>query len=188
MPASHDHDKLPRSSRLLHWLVAALMLGLAGAGLYMSRAEAWALYPWHKSFGLLALLFIVVRLVQRLRLGLPDPVQPSSPALHRAARWAHGALLVLTLLLPLSGMLFSGASGHGFGLFGLPLVPHQDDPAKPGEVLPYNATLAELGQQAHHWGGYLLLALVALHVLAALKHHFIDRDRTLLRMLGRRDG
>ena len=183
-----DHDTLPPSSRLLHWLVAALMLGLAGVGLYMSRAEIWALYPWHKSLGVIALLFIVVRLVQRLRLGLPEPVQPTTPAVHRAARWAHGALLALTLLMPLSGMLFSGASGHGFGIFGLSLVPHQDDPARPGEVLPYNATLAELGQQAHHWLGYLLLALVALHLGAALKHHFIDRDRTLLRMLGRKDG
>ncbi|MBB2487965.1 cytochrome b [Mitsuaria sp. WAJ17] len=183
-----DLDKLPPSSRLLHWLVAALMLGLAGMGLYMSRTEAWALYPWHKSLGVIALLFIALRLGQRLRLGLPDPVQATSPALHLAARWAHGALLALTLLMPLSGMLFSGASGHGFGVFGLTLVPHQDDPAKPGEVLPYNATLADLGHQAHHWLGYLLLLLVALHVLAALKHHVIDRDRTLLRMLGRKDG
>lgn len=182
-----DHDKLPPSSRLLHWLVAGLMLGLAGVGLYMSRTDTWSLYPWHKSLGVIALLFIAIRLVQRLRLGLPDPVQPTSAALHRAARWAHGALLALTLLMPVSGMLFSGASGHGFGIFGLTLVPHQDDPARPGEVLPYSASLAELGQQAHQWGGYLLLALVALHVLAALKHHFVDRDRTLLRMLGRKD-
>lgn len=182
-----DHDTLPPSSRRLHWLVAALMLGLAGAGLYMSRTETWALYPWHKSLGALALLVIAVRVVQRLRLGLPAPVQPTSPALHRAARWAHGVLLGLTLLMPLSGMLFSGASGHGFGVFGLTLVPHQDDPSRPGEVLPYHAGLAELGQQAHHWGGYLLLALVAVHVLAALKHHLVDRDRTLLRMLGRPD-
>ncbi len=183
-----EHDPLPPSSRLLHWLVATLMLGLAGVGLYMSRSEAWALYPWHKSLGVIALLLIAVRLVQRLRLGLPGPVQPTSPAMQRAARWAHGTLLALTLLMPLSGMVFSGASGHGFGVFGLTLVPHQDDPAKPGEVLPYNATLAELGHQAHYWLGYLLLLLVTLHVLAALKHHFIDRDSTLLRMLGRKKG
>lgn len=179
-------DRLPRISRWLHWLVAAFMLGLASVGLYMSRAEVWFLYPWHKSLGVIALLFIGARLFQRLRLGLPDPVQPTSPLARRAARWAHGLLLALTVLMPLSGMLFSGAGGHGFGIFGLTLVPHQGNPAKPGETLAYNASLAELGEQAHHWLGYLLLALVALHVLAALKHHFMDRDTTLLRMLGRK--
>lgn len=178
-------QRLSGLSVALHWVVAALVMGLLAVGLYMTTAEAWHLYPLHKSIGIVALLVIVVRLAWRLKNGLPAPVAPMSALAHWAARMAHGGLLVLTLLLPLTGMLFSGASGHGFCIFSLELFPHRYSPGKPGEAVPFNTELADWGQWAHGALGYLLLGLVVLHVAAALKHHLIDRDATLRRMLGR---
>lgn len=168
----------------LHWLVALCVIGLIGVGIFMVRTEAWSLYHWHKSIGLLAFTLILARVIWRLRNGMPAPLGEASPLVHLAARAAHWALLLLTVLLPVSGMLFSGASGHGFGVFSLSLFPHQYDPAKLGEAIPFNAPLAEAAQLGHQILGYTLAALIALHVLAALKHHLLDRDGTLRRMLG----
>ncbi|MDT9001846.1 cytochrome b [Paucibacter sp. APW11] len=169
----------------LHWLIAAAMITLLIVGLLMSRLEIWPLYPWHKAFGMLVLLLTVPRALLRLREGWPAPLGPTPPLQHRLALLTHGALLACTLLMPLSGALHSAASGHGINVFGLELVPLQMDPAHPGEVLPFNAAAAEFGETAHELLGYTLIGLLLLHLAGALKHHFIDRDAILTRMLGR---
>jgi cytochrome b561 len=170
----------------LHWAVAACILFLCGFGIYMVRTESWGLYHIHKSVGLLAFALIVARLAWRLKNGLPKPVGSYSPLEHRTAKVVHWALLLGTLALPLTGMLFSGASGHGFGLFSLEIFPSNDAPGKPGQVIPLDAGLSDAGQALHGWLGYALLALVALHVAGALKHQIVDKDGTLARMLGQR--
>ncbi len=168
----------------LHWLVAISSIGLIVLGIYMVKQEAWHLYHWHKSIGLLVFGVIIVRVIWRLKNGLPQPVRQFSALEHRAALAAHWLLLACTLAMPLFGMLYSGASGHGFGIFGLELLPHNPDPAKPGQVIAYSSELAAIGQRMHGWLGYLMAALVLLHVAAALKHHLFDKDGTLVRMLG----
>jgi cytochrome b561 len=167
----------------LHWTVAAGVLGLIALGLYMVQREAWPLYHLHKSIGLLVFCAIIVRVLWRLKNGLPKPVRVFSRMEHRAAVFAHALLLLATLAMPLTGMLYSAASGHGFGIFGATLVSENHDPAS-SAVVPRDAQLSDGGQTAHGVIGYLLLALIALHVGGAMKHHFLDRDRTLLRMLG----
>ena len=179
--------ELGRPTIVLHWLVAGGVLSLAAIGLYMVRQEAWPLYDMHKSFGLLVFVAILARAAWTWRNGLPAPVREFSRQEHAAASTVHGLLLACTIALPITGMLFSGASGHGFGLFGWELFPEHPAPAGHGAVVPVNGPLAAWGQAAHHVIGYALLVLVALHVAGASKHHFLDRDRTLLRMLGRRD-
>ncbi len=178
--------KLSGLTIALHWLVGLSILTLCGVGIYMVRQEAWPLYPIHKSVGILVFVLIVLRLVWRLKNGLPKPVREFGRFEHLAAKAVHWLLLLGTLAMPLTGMLFSGASGHGFGVFGVELFPGHHAPDKPGQALPLNAGLSDLAQALHGYFGYLLLALVALHVAGALKHHFIDRDSTLSRMLGRR--
>lgn len=176
---------LSRTSRRLHWLVAIGFISLWAVGLYMANTETWALYDWHKSLGVLLFGIILWRVLWRLMKGWP----PAAHAYPRRelvlAKITHWVLLLGTLALPLTGMLYSGASGHGFGIFGLTLVPTQYDPLAPGQVIPYSVFWSETGQAAHWILGYILGAAVVLHVAGALKHHFVDRDRTLLRQLGR---
>lgn len=176
---------LSRRTIALHWLLALAMIAMSGAGLYMANFEVWALYPIHKSIGILILLPALLRAVWRLREGWPAALGHSSALQQRAAQAVHWMLLLSTLAMPLSGMMYSGASGHGFGIFGLQLLPEQPDPGRPGEVLPLHAGLSDLAQNLHSLFGYLLIAALLLHVAGALKHQLLDRDGTLSRMLGR---
>lgn len=175
-------QKFSRTTIVLHWLVAATIIGLIALGIYMVETESWQLYHIHKSIGLLAFAAILARLAWRWRNGLPRPVRPMSRIEHVTATVAHVVLLVLTVVLPLSGMLYSGASGNGFGIFGWELFPSR---YSAGQAVPFSARWSDLGQAMHGYLGYLLLALIVLHAAAAFKHHLIDQDATLKRMLGR---
>jgi cytochrome b561 len=148
----------------------------------MVRTESWELFHWHKSIGLLLFTVILARLAHRLRQGLPPPVRAGARWEHIASQTAHWLLLAATVLLPLTGMMYSGLGGHGFGIFGMEIV---ESHYVAGKAVPVNEDLSIFGQSMHSWLGYGLLALVALHIGAALKHHFIDKDETLRRMLGK---
>jgi len=169
---------------LLHWLIAVSIIGMCGFGLYMVKTKSFSLFHIHKSFGLLVFVLAVLRVLWRWKNGFPEPARPLSRFEHLAALWMHKALLACTLLMPITGMLFSGASGHGFGFFGLKIFPASTQHAANGSVVPNNAALSDLGQNLHDFLGYALVCLILLHVAAALKHHLVDRDETLSRMLG----
>lgn len=175
--------KLTRTTITLHWVIALTILGLCAVGIYMVRTESWGLFHWHKSIGLILFTLILARLAWRLKQGLPPPVRASSRWEQLASHAAHWLLLAATVALPLSGMMYSGLGGHGFGIFGLELM---ESRYVAGKAVPVNAGLSELGQTLHSGIGYALLGLVALHIAAALKHHLIDKDGTLTRMLGKR--
>ncbi len=163
----------------LHWGVALLIFGLFGLGLWMTGLNYYD--PWyrqgpalHKALGVGMVLLVVVRLVWRWRSPPPPPLA-HTPWERRLAGVVHGLLYLLIFAMAISGYLISTADGRPLLVAGL--------------AIP--ATLVGLPEQAEragvvHWGlAWTLLTLVALHAAAALKHHFIDRDRTLLRMLGR---
>ncbi len=165
----------------LHWLVAIVVLGLFALGLWMvdlTYYDTWyrTAPSIHKAVGVLLFLVLVLRLLWRLVSPKPAP----EPTLTRFERLAsgivHGLLYVLLFGVMAAGYLISTADGRAIDVFGLFQVP---------------ATLTGLPNQADLAGAiHLALAitvivLAAIHALAALKHHFIDRDRTLLRMLGR---
>ncbi|RFP12004.1 MULTISPECIES: cytochrome b [unclassified Duganella] len=171
-----------RTTIVLHWLVAASIIGLIALGIYMVETESWHLYDIHKSIGLLTFVAILARLAWRWRNGLPQPVRPVSRLEYVTAVAAHVVLLILTVVLPLSGMLYSGASGHGFGIFDWEIFPSH---YLGDQAVPLSARWSDIGQTLHGLLGYLLLTLIVLHAAAALKHHFIDKDATLKRMLGR---
>lgn len=169
---------------VLHWIVAVMMICLLASGLYMAETGTFALYPWHKSFGVLIALFVLLRIAWRIRNGWPTPVG-DYPSLERLlARLVHWLLIIGTVLMPVSGFMMSAMGGHGVALFGIELVAPNPDPADPQKVLPLNAMLAGTAHTLHGWGGYLLIGAVVLHVVGALKHHLVDRDGTLRRMLG----
>lgn len=178
-------NKLSMLTISLHWIIGILIMGLCAAGVYMTRAEAWDLYPIHKSLGVLVLSAALLRVLWRIKNGWPAPVADYSRLEHLAAKVVKWVLIIGTIALPVSGMLFSGASGHGFGIFSLVLVPAQHMPGNPAEVLAYSEFWARAGASIHQATAYILIAAILLHVAGACKHHFVDKDATLNRMLNK---
>lgn len=168
----------------LHWLVAICILSLIAIGIYMVKTESWHLYHLHKSIGSLVFAAIIVRVVWRLKNGLPEPVRQFSKFEHLASNTVHYLLLICTVAMPVTGMIYSGASGHGFGIFNLAIFPSNYSMDNPGQAIPFNAQLSDLAQSMHGTIGYFLIVLIAIHLAGALKHHILDKDQTLKRMLG----
>lgn len=165
---------------VLHWLIALLILGQISVGLAMTRLDdqrlAFELIQWHKSFGLLTLALVVLRTGWRL-LNRPPDLPTSMPGWERgAAHVSHGVLYVLMLAAPATGWLLASASvlaipTYAFYLFVVPQLP----------VARSEAT-ENVWTLAHHFVAYALIALIALHIAAALRHRLILKDNILARM------
>ena len=165
-------------SILNHWSIAVLIIVLLVSGLVLEEmahgAAKGALIDVHKQLGVLALLLALWRIGWQ-RLQERTQAVPESATWTRRARAAlHLLLVVASLALPVSGVLMSLYGGHAVSFLGLTM------PAQ-GEV----AAIGEPAHVVHALGGKLMIAAIAAHALAALKHHFIDHDATLVRMLGR---
>jgi cytochrome b561 len=172
-------------ARLLHWAMAALILFMLGLGYVMVNMtpdlmERFALTQTHKSWGFVVFALGLVRLLWR-GINRRSPEPPGTGFQARAAKRAHEALYVLMLILPISGWLMASASElqemYGvknmvFGLFELP------DPFAPGD-----RRIETAFKLIHLAAAVALATLLVAHVLAALKHHLIDRDRVLTRMV-----
>jgi len=170
-----------RVSRLNHWTLALVMIGMLMFGLYLEFAglEREARRPLvgiHASFGVLVLVIGTWRVAWRILRGFPDTVSDGPRWQTVASRWVHWSLLAGILLMPLSGIgrtVFRGRAVDVFGWFSIPAAP---------EV----RWLASLSSSVHYYVGFALCLLVAVHIAAALKHHFIDQDATLTRMVSGR--
>ncbi|WP_242798458.1 cytochrome b [Aeromonas hydrophila] len=170
---------------LLHWLVALLMIGLTLLGYLMVKFEVWDLYSLHKSMGVIALLIVVPRIIIRLgNRGIVSVRQYSRNEV-LAAKMIHLGLLVSTLVIPVSGMLYSGAAGRGVAILGLSIIPMNLDGNDPANVVPYSEALRSAAHAIHIYMPYIMLAFLLIHIVGAVKHHLLDKDGTLLRMLGR---
>jgi cytochrome b561 len=161
----------------LHWLAAALILGNLAYGLYLVglplSAQKLRYFSYHKWIGVTVLLLSAGRLLWRL-FHRPPPLPPAMrPWERRAAHASHALLYVLFFAAPLSGWLFSSAAGFQTVYLGVLPIP---------DLLAKNRELAEILKVTHHWINYTLAAVVLLHIAAALKHHFVDRDDVLRRM------
>lgn len=162
----------------LHWLVALMILCSATLGLYMVDLQLspgkLKLYSWHKWLGVTIFLVTAVRLAWRLV--HPAPALPATvPAWQRrAAALTHALLYALLFAIPLSGWLMSSALGVQVVYFGVLALP---------DLVEKDKVLGEQLKLAHLALNLTLLVLVVLHVTAALKHHFLDRDEVLHRML-----
>ncbi|MDH5264287.1 MAG: cytochrome b [Betaproteobacteria bacterium] len=167
-----------RTAIALHWIAAALILGNLAFGLYMVdlplTPAKLRYYSWHKWAGVTIFLLSAARLLWRL--SHPAPALPSSmPAWQRtAANASHHLLYVLFFAAPLSGWLFSSAAGFQTVYFGVVPLP---------DLLSKNKEVADVLKLVHTFANYAMAALVVLHAAAALKHHVVDRDDVLARML-----
>ena len=171
---------LSTMTKVLHSIIALSMISLIAVGIFMHETKAYELYPIHKSFGVLVFLFASYRVVVRLKEGWPTPVGKTPAVQLIAAKLVHWALLIATVLYPVTGMMMSGAGGHGIPFFGLELVAsnYDDD----GKAVAFSHTIASLGHDIHGSLTRVLIAIIVLHVMGALKHHFVDKDETNARM------
>lgn len=167
-------------SILFHWLVAVAIVGLFALGLWMTGLGYYD--PWynrapriHESAGMLLLGVVVFRIVWRV-VSLTPRFVPEMPAWERrAALGAHWLMYVLMLVVLVSGYLVPTADGQPVGVFDWFEVP---------ALVSVHPRQEDYAGLVHYWGAWTLIGVAAVHTLAALKHHFIDRDRTLLKMLG----
>jgi cytochrome b561 len=171
--------KYDSGTRAFHWLtvlllIAAFTIGFRMVGMGFSPMKV-KLFNWHKWVGIGVLLLTVLRILWRLRHPPPPPV-PMPAWQRRAAHAGHGLLYLLLLAQPLVG--WANSSAAGIPVVWLGLVPLPD-------FVPQGKSLAESLEHVHGFLGVALLGVAGLHLLAALKHHFVDRDDTLRRMLPR---
>lgn len=164
---------------VLHWVVAVGAIGLFALGIWMvglTYYDPWYNHApdWHRSLGILLLGVLVLRYIWRLLVSRPAPEPEHKPWERATGRIAHGLLNLLTLAVIVAGFLISSADGRPVAVFDWFTVPALV------EGLPRQESLAG---DWHRWLAYVLIGLAALHALAALKHHFVDRDRTLRRIL-----
>lgn len=165
----------PRAMRRLHWLTVACIIAVAALALIRDDVAARAARQWllegHRHVGLLILALAVVRIGIRLRLG-PLPSFAGSRVAHLAAALTHAAIYAALLALPLIGWALSDAEGKPVHLLGatLPALVADDE------------DLADRLLAWHQDVAWVLLGLLALHIAAALWHHFIKRDDVLRSM------
>lgn len=161
----------------LHWLMAALIIGLLVLGIYMHELplspEKLQLYSWHKWAGVTVFLLVWLRLAWRLTHRPPALPETMSPLMRLAAHTGHAALYALMVVIPLSGWLMSSAKGVQTVWFGVLPIP---------DLLGRDKELGNLLQWVHKGLNITLMLTLAGHVGAALWHHFVLKDDTLRRM------
>lgn len=160
----------------LHWLLAAAIVAIFLLGLQMTSLpfspRRLQLYSWHKWAGVAILALSALRLLWRLT--HRPPGMPAAPRWQQlAAHGTHLALYLLFFAVPLSGWAYSSAAGFPIVFLGVLPLP---------DFVPVDRELAEALKPWHGRLAWAMAALVALHVLAAFKHHFVDRDGLLHRM------
>ncbi|MDS7720835.1 cytochrome b [Pantoea ananatis] len=167
-------------SIFLHWSMALVIYAMFALGLWMvglSYYETWYhnAPEIHKSIGVILMLVLIIRLIWRVVSPPPKPLSSYSPLVRITAVMAHGLLYGLLIAILFSGYLISTADGKPVSVFGWFSLP---------AVLTGAGEQADLAGDIHLWLAWSIVILSVLHGLAALKHHFIDRDITLKRMLG----
>ena len=169
-----------------HWLIAILIVGQLAVGKYMTGlpeadAARFVLTQWHKTFGILVLAFATLRLLWRF--GHRPPPEPDTvPAWQRrTASLVHVALYALMLALPLTGWLLVSWSSFDVDTYLFDVIPWPHLP-NPG-LMPEGPATEDALHAWHAIAGNVLIVLLLAHAGAALKHHFVDRDAVLVRML-----
>ncbi|WP_394241534.1 cytochrome b [Vibrio astriarenae] len=165
-------------SRLLHWVSAVVIIGMFAAGLWMVDlsyySEWYRTAPhWHKSVGTLLISATVLRFVWNKLVKTPEI--DGTPMIKAAAHLGHLALYALIVVIGVSGYLISTEDGRGIDVFNWFTVPAL------GQLFEGQADIAG---EIHFYAAWTLIILAAGHALAAIKHHVVDKDDTLRKMIG----
>jgi cytochrome b561 len=172
------HIQYTATAKALHWIMAFALIALFVLGIYMHDLPfsplKLKLYSWHKWAGVCLFLLVMVRLAWRMTHQPPALPEHMKPLERLVAHAGHHTLYLLMIIIPLSGWLMSSAKGFQTVLFGILPLP---------DLLAKDEALGEILQQIH-MGLNLFFAVVVIgHFGAALKHHFINKDDVLTRML-----
>lgn len=179
---STDTNRYNAIAMTLHWLMAFFIIALLAIGKIMvdlprDDPDKFALYQMHKSVGLTILILTVLRIVWRVM--HKSPLLPAGmPRWEQiAAKSTQGILYLMMIAIPLTGWAIASTSSSGiptmwFGLFEVPMLPVGTD-----------HDTHELAEEAHELLGNITILLLLLHVAAALKHHFWDKDDVLKSMV-----
>ncbi|GIU66863.1 cytochrome b [Candidatus Phycosocius spiralis] len=179
MAQSTSDLSYPKSAVLLHWLMLALIIGVYATielreNFPKGSEIREAFKTWHFMLGLSILALVCLRIVLRLGIWKVPPITPSPPNWqNRLGGLVHVALYGLMIGMPIGGWLILSAAGKTIPFWGLSLPP----------VIEPNKFLAGQIKEIHELGGTLGYGLIGLHALAALFHHYIRKDNTLIRML-----
>jgi cytochrome b561 len=191
-------SRYTKTAVVLHWLIAIAIFGMFALGWFMSDLpkEApkqmtydlfnWGIYTWqlaeeasprtfyfnlHKSLGVTLLALIIIRILWRVTHKGPALLTSYKAWERKLATGAHHLLYVLMIALPVSGVVMSVYSKYGIKWFGLPFIKGLD-----------NNTMREFYVEVHEIVGIVMLVVIAVHIIGALKHKFIDKDETMKRM------
>lgn len=165
-------------SILIHWISALLILFLFGLGVYMVDLTYYD--DWyhkgpelHVSLGLLVLLIMVLRIVWRII--NPTPIDlPAKPVQQKTAKLVKLALYLFIFVVIVSGYLITTAEGQAASMFNVLKFP---------VITQLSSANVDLAGEIHEYFAWAIIALVVLHALGALFHHFVMRDRTLVRIV-----
>ncbi len=176
-------DHYPTTSKLLHWLIAASVLTTAPVAIAMVRVAPGptqdSLYNLHKSLGVLILVLMVLRLINRLSVGAPMADPGIEPWQRAVSATVHTLLYTLLFAMPVVGYIANSAFGATTPIFGLFSLP---------PIIDKNEALSDQLFTIHRWTGFVVIFLVLMHISAALFHAFIRKDDVLKRMLPRAIG
>lgn len=175
MALSNSDREYGLLSKTLHWLMAGIIITLIVVGIYMAdlprdteeqKQYAFQFFNLHKSFGVLALLLVIVRLAW-LSVS-PAPALPAvfSAKEQRVVKLLQAALYLLMVLVPVSGYLMSNAGGYPINFFGLGELP---------ALVGKSKGLGGFAHEAHELMGFAILAVILLHVAGAIKHRLKDK-------------
>ncbi len=192
-------NRYTQTAIILHWLIALCIFGMFALGWYMTELpkEApkqmaydlfdWGVYTWeltkeasprsfyfnlHKSIGLTILGLVIIRFLWRITHKPPAILSSYKTWERKLATGAHHLLYLLMFAIPLSGLIMSVASKYGVKWFGLKFIAGTD-----------NEGIREAFYEIHEIAGLIILIIIAIHILGALKHKFIDKDDTMKRIM-----
>lgn len=179
-------DTYTKTAIILHWLIALMIIGLLGLGLVMGEEglfpdqTKFMLYGIHKATGLMVIVLTVIRIMWRLM--NPPPSYPSTmkPYETTILKLAHFGFYALMLAIPLSGWALTTAAGYApisiYGIFNWPALPGIT------AATPMDKEFVHSIGEIHETLAWGMIGLLGLHIAAALKHQFIDKDNILKRM------
>lgn len=166
----------------LHWVVALVVIGLFVLGYWMVDLTYYSSWYrtapfWHKSIGVLLAVVMIARVLWRMFALQPAAVSSHTSWEKAASKAAHFLLYAGIFAIIVTGYLISTADGRSISVFDWFEVPSA------GQLF---ARQADIAGDLHRYLAYAVIGIAVLHAVAALKHHFIDKDATLKRMLGRK--
>jgi cytochrome b561 len=167
------------TERANHWIVSLSIIGLLAVGwmLYfeaLPESSEHGVRDLHKAFGTVILVFGLWRVGYRMLRGFPAPAADMSAGQLLLSRVVHYLLLAMIIIMPASGFCKSLFAGRTIDMFGLFTIGTPDTK---------NEAIAGIASSIHLFAGVAITVILVLHIAGALKHHFVDRDRTLIRML-----